>query len=229
MNGYNLLRAWYNFKFDNPAKAKAIHSDMYCYLIDLWNRLGQKDEFGLPTSVTMEALGIGSYNTYKKTLNDLIEFGFIRLVVESKNQHQSKIVALSNIDKATDKPLDKAHIKATDKATDTINKQYNKRTNKQDVNVEVFIEWFNSMKLKYKGVKGKFKTLNNTDINNLQKLKQLKYDSNDWEHAFKMMCNNKWVIDNDMITPTHYLINANFQKYMNQVDKTDKIDFVWNR
>lgn len=229
MNGYNLLRAWYNFKFDNPAKAKANHSDMYCYLIDLWNRLGQKDEFGLPTSVTMEALGIGSYNTYKKTLNDLIAFGFIRLVVESKNQHQSKIVALSNIDKATDKPLDKAHIKATDKATDTINKQYNKRTNKQDVNVEVFIEWFNSMKLKYKGVKGKFKTLNNTDINNLQKLKQLKYDSKDWEHAFKMMCNNKWVIDNDMITPTHYLINANFQKYMNQIDKTDKIDFVWNR
>ena len=127
MNGYNLLRAWYNFKFDNPSKAKAIHSDMYCYLIDLWNRLGQKSEFGLPTSVTMEALGIGSYNTYKKTLNDLIEFGFIMLVVESKNQHQSKIVALSNIDKATDKPLDKAHIKATD----TINKQYNNITNKQ--------------------------------------------------------------------------------------------------
>jgi len=128
MNGYNLIRDWYNFKFTNPSKAKAIHSDMYCYLVDLWNRLGQKSEFGLPTTVTMEVLGIGSYNTYKKTLNDLIQFGFIKVISESKNQHQSKIIALSKNDKATDKALDEATIKATDKATDTINKQKNNRT-----------------------------------------------------------------------------------------------------
>ena len=129
MNGYILIRDWYNFKFANPSKAKAVHSDMYCYLVDLWNRLGQKSEFGLPTSVAMESLGIGSYNTYKKTLNDLIEFGFIRIVSESKNQHQSKIVALSKNDKAIDKALDEATIKASDKATDTIIEQKNNRTN----------------------------------------------------------------------------------------------------
>jgi hypothetical protein len=135
MNGYNLIRAWYNFKFENPTKAKAIHSDFYCYLVDQWNRLGQKKEFGLPTSYTMECLGIGSYNTYKKTLQDLIDFGFIKIIQDSKNQHSSKIVALSNFDKATDKALDKATIKATDeatdKATDTIIKQItnNKITN----------------------------------------------------------------------------------------------------
>lgn len=97
---------------------------MYCYLVDLWNRLGQKSQFGLPTSVAMESLGIGSYNTYKKTLNDLIEFGFIRIVADSKNQHQSKIIALSKNDKATDKALDEATIKATD----TIIEQKNKET-----------------------------------------------------------------------------------------------------
>jgi len=135
MNGYNLIRAWYNFKFENPTKTKAIHSDFYCYLVDQWNRLGQKKEFGLPTSYTMECLGIGSYNTYKKTLQDLIDFGFIKIIQDSKNQHSSKIVALSNFDKATDKALDKATIKATDeatdKATDTIIKQItnNKITN----------------------------------------------------------------------------------------------------
>jgi hypothetical protein len=127
MNGYDLTRAWYNFKFDNPDKVKHIHSDFYFYLVDQWNRLGQKSTFGLPTSVTMEALQIGSYNTYKKALYDLVEFGFVKIVCESKNQHQSKIVALSEIDKATDKALDKATIKAsdeaTDKATDTIIKQ----------------------------------------------------------------------------------------------------------
>jgi hypothetical protein len=133
MNGYNLIRDWYNFKFENPSKVKAIHSDFYCYLIDRWNRLGQKNEFGLPTSVTMESLGIGSYNTYKKTLNDLIDFGFIKVVSESKNQHQSKVIALSKNDKATDKALDEANNKALDKAPDTIIKQKNKETKEQTI------------------------------------------------------------------------------------------------
>jgi hypothetical protein len=133
MNGYNLIRDWYNYKFENPSKVKAIHSDFYCYLIDRWNRLGQKNEFGLPTSVTMESLGIGSYNTYKKTLNDLIDFGFIKVVSESKNQHQSKVIALSKNDKATDKALDEANNKAIDKATDTIIKQKNKETKEQTI------------------------------------------------------------------------------------------------
>lgn len=146
MNGYNLIRDWYNFKFDNPSKVKAIHSDFYCYLIDRWNRLGQKKEFGLPTDVTMEALGIGSYNTYKKVLNDLIDFGFISIVKKSINQHQSKIIALSKNDKATDKALDKATIKATDKAlditSDTIIKQINNETNKQINNIYSFDEFW---------------------------------------------------------------------------------------
>lgn len=141
MNGYNLTRCWYNFKFDNSKKVRHIHSDMYFYIIDLWNRLGQKNDFGLPTTVTMEALGIGSYNTYKKCLNDLVDFGFINIVSESKNQHQSKVVALSKFDKATDKALDKATIKATDKATDSINKQYNNETSKQRNNIDFDIFW----------------------------------------------------------------------------------------
>lgn len=118
MNGYDLTRMWYNYKFKHPDKVKARHSDMFFYLVDLWNRLGQKKQFGLPTTVTMEALGIGSYNTYKKTLDDLFSFGFIKLISESKNQHQSKVIALSKIDKATDEALDKATIKATDEAPD---------------------------------------------------------------------------------------------------------------
>lgn len=152
MNGYNLIRDWYNFKFENPSKVKASHSDFYCYLIDRWNRLGQKQEFGLPTSVTMEALGIGSYNTYKKTLQDLIDFGFIKLVAESKNQHQSKVVALSKNDKAPDKALDEATNKAPDKATDTITKQMNKGTNEQYrsfAHLSISINEFHKLEIEY--------------------------------------------------------------------------------
>lgn len=143
MNGYNLLREWYDHKFEHPDKFRHIHSDLYCFIIDLWNRLGQKDKFGLPTASTMESLGIGSYNTYKKALQDLIESGFIKIISDSKNQHVSKIIsirkttvkrrsklddsnlsAISKSDKATDKPLDEA----SDKATDDITKQENKET-----------------------------------------------------------------------------------------------------
>ncbi len=148
MNGYDLTRNWYNFKFENISKVKAIHSDLYFYSVDLWNRLGQKKEFGLPTSVTMESLGIGSYNTYKKTLQDLIDFGFIKLIQDSKNQHQSKVVALSKIDKATDKPLDKAHNKATDKPLDTINKQRTKNnnidSNESKIDYDALLLFFNN-------------------------------------------------------------------------------------
>ena len=152
MNGYNLIRDWYNFKFENPSRVKASHSDFYCYLIDRWNRLGQKQEFGLPTSVTMEALGIGSYNTYKKTLQDLIDFGFIKLVAESKNQHQSKVIALSKNDKASDKALDEATNKAPDKAPDTITKQMNKETNEQYrsfAHLSISINEFHKLEIEY--------------------------------------------------------------------------------
>jgi len=146
MTGYELTRNWYNYKFENVGKVKSIHSDLYFYIIDLWNRLGQKENFGLPTSITMELMGIGSYNTYKKALQDLINFGFIKVVQESANQYQSKIIALSNYDKATDKSLDKAHNKATDKSldescdkpTDTIIEQRNKETN-EPLNNETII------------------------------------------------------------------------------------------
>jgi len=219
MNGYNLIRDWYNYKFENPSRVKASHSDFYCYLIDRWNRLGQKNEFGLPTSVTMEALGIGSYNSYKKTLQDLIDFGFIKLVTESKNQYQSKVIALSKNDKASDKSLDEAHNKAPDKATDTIYKQKNKRTNEDAdaISIDKFILWFNDMKLKYKKVEGKFKTLSKTDLNNLKSLKTLGYTADDFEHAYKIMVDSIWTKENSTDTPTHFLRNDNFSKYVNTV------------
>lgn len=171
MNGYNLIRDWYDFKFENPSKCKSIHSDFYCYIVDQWNRLGQKKEFGLPTSVTMESLGIGSYNTYKKTLNDLIEFGFIKLVKDSKNQHQSKVIAISKNDKANIKALDKASIKATikplDNPSDTIDKQGNKETKEQILSFEDFWKMYPNKTAKA-DAKKKFEKLTVSEIEKIK-------------------------------------------------------------
>lgn len=125
MNGYDLTRNWYNFKFENPDKVRHIHSDMYFYIVDLWNRLGQTKKIGLPTSITMQSMRIGSYNTYKNVVQDLIDFGFITLISDAKNQYQSKVIALSKNDKASDEALDKALVEATDESTDSIIEQNN--------------------------------------------------------------------------------------------------------
>ena len=111
INGYSLSRSWFDFCFENPEKVRPNHTALYFFCIEHCNRLGWKKKFGLPTSMAMEAIGIRSYNTYKKALDELVEFGFIEMVEKSKNQYSSNIVALSKFDKALDKALDKAIVK----------------------------------------------------------------------------------------------------------------------
>lgn len=110
MNGYELSRKWFDFCFENPEKISPNHSALYFFCIEHCNRLGWKQKFGLPSGMAKEAIGIRSYNTYIKTLNDLISFGFVTMVEKSTNQYSSNIIALSNFNKPNDKPLDKATI-----------------------------------------------------------------------------------------------------------------------
>lgn len=119
MNGYDLSRKWFDFCFENPEKITPNHTALYFFCIEHCNRLGWKCKFGLPTTMAKEAIGIRSYNTYIKTLTDLISFGFIIMVEKSKNQYSSNIIALSNFNKALDKALDKALIKHTTKQSES--------------------------------------------------------------------------------------------------------------
>lgn len=137
---FKLIRDWWNFAFENPDLVKPNHSALYFFIIEHGNRLGWKDKFGLPSTMTMEAIGIKSYNTYINTFNDLVEWKFIILVEKSRNQYSSNIIAISNFDKANDKALDRANIKRSIKKSEStvqstvqskrsILKQDNKETN----------------------------------------------------------------------------------------------------
>ena len=139
ITGYDLSRAWFDFCFENPEKISPNHTALYMFCIEHCNRLGWKKKFGLPTTMAMEAIGVHSYNTYIKTLNNLIEFGFIKLVEKSKNQYSSNIIALSNFDKALDKALDKASIKHSIKHSEsTVQSNYSiiKQINIEQLNIE---------------------------------------------------------------------------------------------
>jgi hypothetical protein len=133
LTGYEISRAWWDFAFANPERIKPVHSALLFFAIEHCNRLGWKEKFGLPSQMAMEAIGIGSYNTYIPAFNDLCEWGFFTLIQKSKNQYSSSVIALSIFDKATDKALDKAlikhdtkHCESTEQSTGSIDKQETK-------------------------------------------------------------------------------------------------------
>lgn len=108
---YSLMRNFWDFAFENPEVIKPVHCALYAFTVEHCNRLGWKQKFGLPASMVLDAIGIKSYSVYKKTFDDLVDFGFIEVIQYSKNQHSSNVVALKENYKATYKAYDKASVK----------------------------------------------------------------------------------------------------------------------
>lgn len=127
INGYKLSRFFWDKSFEIH-ECKAKHAALYFWIVDLANRLGWKAEFGLPSSSTMEALKESNRSVYLKTLRDLESWGFIKIVVQSKNQYQATIVSLCppKYGKALGKALlghSDSTIEGTAQGTDSIIKQ----------------------------------------------------------------------------------------------------------
>jgi len=151
MNSYELSRKFFDWCFENPEKINTNHIALYFFAIEHCNRLGWKEKFGLPTEMVKDAIGIKSYRTYSATLNDLIEFGFIKMVERSKNQYSSNIIALSKFTKATAKALDKARSKqgqSKGESKATIDKPLNQETIEHNNIVPSFIEFLEYAQLK---------------------------------------------------------------------------------
>jgi hypothetical protein len=118
MNTFELSHKWFSFSFENPDKVTPTHTAIYFFAIEVCNKLGWKEKFGFPSSHCMDALGIKKHNTYSKHFKDLVEWGFIELIQESKNQYTANIISLKfgmlKNDKAEYKALDKATAKQVD-------------------------------------------------------------------------------------------------------------------
>jgi len=140
INGYSLSRAWFDFAFENPEIIRPIHGIIYLFAIEHCNRLGWKDKFGFPTIMAMEAIGVKKYQTYIKAFNDLVDWGFIKLIQKSQNQYSANIINIKSAYTKKGKALDKALVKhgakqleSMGQSKDSIYKQVNKeqRTSKQ--------------------------------------------------------------------------------------------------
>lgn len=110
-SGYDLSRSWFDFAFENPDQVSPNDTALFLWFVELNNRLGWADKFGITSKECMAAVGFKTYPPYRNALKKLIELGFVKLIRESKNQYQCNIIALSKNNKATTKALDKAHLK----------------------------------------------------------------------------------------------------------------------
>lgn len=116
VNIFNLSKEWFAYVAENR-NVKSNHSNLYFFILNKWNLLFWKQQFGLPTENTMQCLNILSYKTYIKTLLDLNDFGFIKIIERSKNQNTANIIEVVNNTKAEVKANTKALIKADAKAS----------------------------------------------------------------------------------------------------------------
>ncbi len=91
---FELVKNFYFWAEENPEKVKPYHWAIYMVAVEKCNQLGWKQKFGFPTYHAMEITGISSRRTYYKGLNDLIKFGFLKIVQKAKNQHQSVVISL---------------------------------------------------------------------------------------------------------------------------------------
>lgn len=117
-SGYEFSRAWFDFCFENPEKISPNHTAIYFFAIEHCNRLGWKEKFGFPTQMTMDAIGIKKHQTYIRYFNDLVEWGFIKLIQKSSNQYSANIISLKCAMPKKGKALDKAFITHAAKQTE---------------------------------------------------------------------------------------------------------------
>jgi hypothetical protein len=146
MNSYELSRKFWDFAFENPDRIKPIHSAIYFFAIEHCNRLGWKEKFGLPSQMVMEAIGVKNWRTYSQGLNELIDFGFIKLLEKSSNQYSSNIIAIVNFTKADTKALDKALQKHGTKQGQSIVSINKQETNKQETIEERKLKFADALK-----------------------------------------------------------------------------------
>lgn len=147
-NGYELSRKWFDFSFENTDKVTASHTALYLFLCEINNRLGWSETFQISAGECMAGMSCKSYNTYKKCLDNLIEFGFVKMIRKSMNQYQCNIIGLSNFDNTQYKALAKAltnhltdHLRITVQSTGDIHKPQTSNLEQQTIpEIEIPVE-----------------------------------------------------------------------------------------
>ena len=96
--GYTLTRAFYAEVGENKdmqTRCTAHHHSLYTWICELSNRYPDREVYDLPRDYTMAMSFIGSPSTFKKCLDDLVQWGFIEIVQIGRNVWQPTKVCFS--------------------------------------------------------------------------------------------------------------------------------------
>jgi hypothetical protein len=190
MDVFKLSRNWFDFCFENPEKISPNHSAIYFFSIEHCNRLGWKQKFGFPSQMAMEAVGIKNWRTFIKAFNDLVSWGFLKLIEKSKNQYSANVIAIAENTKANTKALDKALQKHSQKHYKSIVSIDIQETNKQET---IYNSWKTDFEIYKSELREKYQEL----LNNKEWIeeKQKYHPKLDIELTLEKSCVEFWATE----------------------------------
>jgi hypothetical protein len=188
VNIFEMNKQWWEFTLSNPDKVRPIHTAIYFRAIEQCNILGWKEKFGLPTYMTMQYIGISSHKSYFKAFNELIKWGFIKLIKKSVNHHNANIVSLvfltlldtslsNKVDTSLDTLLGDIKVPYLGHYNKTINTNKTNKTNKEEIlkmtgkSVEEVLQSDFSIEDKHKILTIRMMRISNYNLNDKEKYK----------------------------------------------------------
>lgn len=93
INGFEQMKAFYSWVFENQDKIKAHHISLYMFLLNQNNRNGWVEWFKCPFDLAMGGSCIGSKKTYYQSLQDLQDWELIQFT-KGVNNWKSPLIKL---------------------------------------------------------------------------------------------------------------------------------------
>lgn len=78
INGFEQIKAFYSWVFNNPDKVRPTHISLYLFLWNQGNRANWVEWFKCPYDLAMQGACIGNKGTYYRCLDDLQNFNLIK-------------------------------------------------------------------------------------------------------------------------------------------------------
>lgn len=186
--------------------------NFYKSYYDVAKELNDKDRL-----IFFDALMKKQFENIESNLNGLVKFAYL------SQKHSIDRQVKGYFDKTKDPIFDPCQGGTKGGYDDPTAQEKGEEKEKEEVQyvsfedrVNKFLLWFNNQKSENGFKKGNFSVLSKTTENNFKKIIKTNYSLDQLNNAFKNMCNNKWVLENNKITPDHFLRIDNFEKYMNQ-------------
>lgn len=93
INGFEQIKAFYSWVFNNPDKVRPTHISLYLFLINQANRANWAEWFKCPYDLAMQGACIGNNGTYYKCLDDLHNWGLIKYT-KGINNYKAPLINL---------------------------------------------------------------------------------------------------------------------------------------